>query len=115
MAEPVADCLFCSIVAGAVPCKKVREDEHTFAFSDIDPQAPVHILIVPKRHLRDIVELGTEPETAAQLVAGIRAVAEQEGIIDFRTVFNTGATAQQSVFHVHAHLLAGRGFTWPPG
>jgi histidine triad (HIT) family protein len=115
MAETDADCLFCSIIAGKVPSTKVFEDEHTFAFADISPQAPVHLLIVPKRHLRDIAGLGTEPETAAQLVAAIRAVARQEGITEFRTVFNTGPTAQQTVFHVHAHLLAGRSFNWPPG
>lgn len=115
MIETAPDCLFCSIVAGNVPSTKVREDEHTFAFADISPQAPVHVLVVPKRHLRDLTELAGEPETAAQLLAGVRAIVKQEGIGDYRAVFNIGPSALQSVFHVHVHLLAGRPFSWPPG
>ena len=115
MAETSADCLFCSIVAGDIPATKVYEDDGAVAFVDLNPQAPTHVLVVPRHHVRDLAELGAHPETAAALVAGIRGYARQEGISDFRTVFNTGAAAQQTVFHVHAHVLAGRPFTWPPG
>jgi histidine triad (HIT) family protein len=80
-----------------------------------NPRAPVHLLVIPKKHVRDLAEVGAEPDVAAGLTHAIRATAEQEGVTDFRTVFNTGAGAGQVVFHVHAHLLAGRPFTWPPG
>jgi histidine triad (HIT) family protein len=110
-----SDCLFCSIVAGDVPATKVYEDDGVVSFVDINPQAPTHLLVIPRKHVRDLAELGADPQTASALVAGIRAVAEQQGVGDFRTVFNTGAGAQQTVFHVHAHVLAGRPFTWPPG
>jgi histidine triad (HIT) family protein len=111
----MADCLFCSIVSGDVPATKVFEDDEVVSFVDVSPQAPTHLLVIPRKHVRDLVELGADPQTAAALVAGIRAVAADQGINDFRTVFNTGAAAQQTVFHVHAHLLAGRPFAWPPG
>jgi histidine triad (HIT) family protein len=111
----MADCLFCRIVAGEIPATKLYEDEHAVAFADTNPQAPTHILVVPRKHLRDIVDLGSDPDAAAGLVAGIGAVAGQEELGDFRTVFNTGAGVGQSVFHVHAHLLAGRPMGWPPG
>jgi histidine triad (HIT) family protein len=107
--------LFCSIVAGEVPARVVREDGSTLAFDDNDPQAPVHVLVVPKMHLRDVVELGGDPSAAAAVLSAVRAVAHQLGLSDFRTVFNTGAGGGQHVFHVHAHVLAGRPFTWPPG
>jgi histidine triad (HIT) family protein len=109
------DCLFCSIVAGEVPAEKVYEDDGVVAFRDINPQAPTHVLVIPRKHVRDLAELGADPQTSAALTAGIRATARQQGVSEFRTVFNTGAGAQQTVFHVHAHLLAGRPFTWPPG
>lgn len=109
------DCLFCKIVTGDVPAKKVREDDATVSFVDINPQAPLHLLVIPKKHVRDLAEVGADAEVAVALTRGIRATAEQEGITDFRTVFNTGPGAQQTVFHVHAHVLAGRAFTWPPG
>jgi histidine triad (HIT) family protein len=108
-------CLFCSIIAGEVPATKVYENGDVFAFTDIDPQAPTHVLVVPKQHLRDITELGAQPQAAAALVAGIREVARQLGLDQFRTVFNTGPDVGQSVFHVHAHVLAGRAMGWPPG
>jgi histidine triad (HIT) family protein len=111
----MADCLFCRIVAGEIPSTKVFEDEHAYAFADTNPQAPTHVLVVPKKHYADLPELAKDPEAAAGLVAGIRAVAEQQGLAEFRTVFNTGAGVGQTVFHVHAHLLGGRPFGWPPG
>jgi histidine triad (HIT) family protein len=111
----MADCLFCRIVAGEIPATKVYEDDATFAFADTNPQAPTHVLVVPKRHLADIGELAGDPETSAALLSGVRAVVEQESLASYRVVFNTGAQAGQSVFHVHAHLLAGRQMSWPPG
>jgi histidine triad (HIT) family protein len=109
------DCLFCAIVAGDIPATKVREDDDTLAFSDTNPQAPVHVLVVPKRHIADIVELGADAAASAAVLRGVAAVVDEQGLRDFRTVFNTGAGAGQSVFHVHAHVLAGRPMTWPPG
>src|SRR3954463_12467293 len=111
----MADCLFCKIVAGEIPSTKVYEDEHAFAFADTNPQASMHVLVVPKKHYAALPDLARDPEAAAGLVAGIRGLAEQEGLTDFRTVLNTGAGAGQTVFHVHAHVLAGRRFGWPPG
>ena len=109
------DCLFCAIVAGTVPATKVREDDATLAFADINPQAPLHVLVVPKKHLANVVELGGDPETGAALLAAVRAIAQDHALTDFRTVLNTGPQVGQSVFHVHAHVLAGRPMTWPPG
>ncbi len=110
-----ADCIFCAIVAGDVPVTMVREDEHTLAFADINPQAPVHLLVILRKHLADLTALGADPEASAALLAAVRGVVEEQGLGDFRTVFNTGAGVGQSVFHVHAHVLAGRPMTWPPG
>lgn len=109
------DCLFCAMVSGAIPVELVHSDDAVIAIRDIDPQAPTHVLVVPRTHVRDIVELAADAELAAQLLAGIRATAAVLGVEQFRTVFNTGADVGQSVFHVHAHLLAGRRFGWPPG
>jgi histidine triad (HIT) family protein len=109
------DCLFCGIVSGTVPASKLYEDERALAFADLNPQAPVHALVIPKAHFTDLADLGGDPEAAAGLVAGIRGFVQQEGLTDFRTVFNTGAKVGQSVFHVHAHVLAGRPMGWPPG
>lgn len=111
----MADCLFCKIVAGEIPSTKIYEDEHSFAFADNNPQAPVHVLVVTKAHFADIVDLGADSGAAAALLAGIRRLAQQERLTDFRTVLNTGAQVGQSVFHVHAHVLAGRPMGWPPG
>lgn len=109
------DCLFCKIVAGDIPATKLHEDDDTIAFADLNPQAPVHILVVPKQHIPDIAALGADAEASAAVLRGIRAVAAEQGLSDFRTVFNSGAGAGQSVFHVHAHVLAGRPMGWPPG
>jgi histidine triad (HIT) family protein len=111
----MSDCLFCKIVAGEIPSTKVYEDEHTYAFADTNPQAPTHVLIVPKQHHDDIADLGRDAAASAGLIAGIRGLAEQEHLHDFRTVFNTGKGVGQTVFHVHAHVLAGRPMGWPPG
>jgi len=110
-----SDCLFCGIVAGDIPATIVYSDDGVVAFQDLNPQAPTHVLVVPRRHFTDIADLARDPEASAAVLAGIRAVTSEAGISEFRTVFNTGADAGQTVFHVHAHVLAGRSFTWPPG
>ncbi|GGR04414.1 histidine triad nucleotide-binding protein [Streptomyces netropsis] len=116
--EPQADCLFCKIVAGEVPATVVRESETAVAFRDINPQAPTHILVIPKVHYPDAASLAAaEPQIAADILREAGEVAVQEGVDEkgFRIVFNTGAGAGQTVFHAHAHVLGGRGLNWPPG
>ena len=112
-----ADCLFCKIVAGEIPADVVHETETTLAFRDIDPQAPHHVLVVPRTHQPNVAALAEhEPQVATDLLNAVAAVARQEGLDDgYRLVFNTGAVAYQSVFHVHAHVLGGRPMGWPPG
>jgi histidine triad (HIT) family protein len=114
----VTDCLFCRIVAGQVPAQLVRETDRTLAFRDIAPQAPTHVLVIPREHYRDAAALAAaDPELAGLLLEEATAVAVAEGLADlgYRIVLNTGAEAGQTVFHVHAHVLGGRSFTWPPG
>jgi len=113
----MSDCLFCKIVAGEIPSKKVFEDEYAFAFHDIDPKAPTHILIVPKKHIRGLKEAGAEDaEIVGQCHLVAAQIARQLGIEDgYRTVLNVGPKAGQSVFHLHVHLLGGRDLAWPPG
>ena len=111
------DCLFCKMIAGEIPTKKVYEDDKTFAFQDINPQAPTHVLIVPKKHIVGLKE-GT-PEDAeiigyCQLVAA-KIARERDIENGYRTVYNVGPGAGQSVFHLHLHLLGGRKLSWPPG
>jgi histidine triad (HIT) family protein len=115
--DPQADCLFCKIVSGEVPATVVKETETTLAFRDINPQAPVHVLVIPKVHYPDAGSLAAaEPQIAADVLRETAEVALQEnGDKDFRIVFNTGTGAGQTVFHAHAHVLGGRGFNWPPG
>jgi histidine triad (HIT) family protein len=110
-----SDCIFCKIVAGEIPSTQVYADEHVYAFADTNPQAPTHVLVVPRAHFKDIADIGRHPGAAGDLIAGIGALVEQEALTDFRVVFNTGAGAGQTVFHVHAHVLAGRPVGWPPG
>jgi histidine triad (HIT) family protein len=107
---PVADCLFCKIVAGSVPATMVRETEDTVAFKDLFPQAPTHDLIVPRQHYANAAELAVEaPALAAALLAEAGEVARVEGLAEdgYRLVFNTGSHAGQTVHHVHLHLLGG--------
>jgi histidine triad (HIT) family protein len=111
------DCLFCRIVSGEIPAKKVHEDEHTLAFEDIQPQAPTHVLIIPKKHIRGLKEATAED---AELIGRLNLVAakigREQGIEDgYRTVLNVGPKSGQSVFHIHLHLLGGRDLKWPPG
>ncbi|WP_344974714.1 histidine triad nucleotide-binding protein [Salinactinospora qingdaonensis] len=112
------NCLFCKIVAGEVPAEIVREGERTIAFRDINPQAPTHVLIVPREHVATAAEaahadVGLLDEIAreAEEVAKVDGVAET----GYRLIFNTGTGAGQTVFHVHGHVLGGRGLEWPPG
>lgn len=112
----VADCLFCRIVAGQLPADEVYRDDDVVVFADIDPQAPVHLLVVPTRHAENAAELGrADPLAAGRLLAVAGSVAATAGLTGYRIVFNTGAEAGQSVFHVHAHVLGGRPLSWPPG
>jgi len=113
MADP--HCLFCKIVTGEIPATRVYEDDAVLAFEDLNPQAPTHVLVVPKQHHRDLPAVAADPGAVAGYLAGIRATAEALELTDFRTVFNTGAGVGQSVWHVHAHVLAGRPMGWPPG
>jgi len=113
----MSECLFCQVIAGRVPSKKVYEDEKVYAFEDIHPQAPTHVLIVPRRHIRGLKEAeagDAEIIGYTQLVAA--QIARQRGIEEgYRTVFNVGPRSGQSVFHLHLHLLGGRTMRWPPG
>ena len=111
------DCLFCQIAAGETPAQVAWEDDTVMAIRDINPQAPVHVLVIPRDHHRDIGSLAAmDPEALHAVMRGVAAVAEQEGVADgYRLVFNTGGEAGQSVFHVHGHVLGGRAMTWPPG
>ncbi len=114
MADP--DCLFCRLVAGEIPATVVREGERTIAFRDINPQAPTHVLVIPREHYADVASLAAaEPDTLAELIREAAAAALDEGHTTHRLVFNTGPDAGQSVFHVHGHVLAGRRLSWPPG
>jgi histidine triad (HIT) family protein len=106
------DCLFCRIVAGDIPADLVYSDDKVVAFSDIAPKAPVHVLVVPRDHYRDVSELSHEPAAAAAVLAGVAAVAQKFDLPYFTTIFNTGAPSGQSVFHVHAHILSGSGQMW---
>ncbi len=112
------DCLFCRILAKEIPAKIVYEDEQAVAFEDINPQAPTHILVVPRRHIPSLNEVTTED---VPLVGHLHVVAaklaRERGIAEsgYRTVVNNGRGAGQSVFHLHLHLLGGRGMRWPPG
>ncbi len=111
------DCIFCRITRGELGTEFVAESENGVAFRDLQPQAPTHVLVLPRAHHPDIGSLASaDPESAVGLLATAREVAEQEGHGDaYRLVFNTGAAVGQSVFHTHGHVLAGREFGWPPG
>lgn len=113
----MSDCLFCKIVDGKIPAKLVAEDDRAIAFCDINPQAPTHVLVVPKQHIASLNEL---TDADAALVGHLHVMAGQiaadEGLGDgWRAVFNTGAHAGQTVFHIHLHVLGGRPLGWPPG
>lgn len=112
-----ADCLFCKITAKQIPSKAVYEDADIFAFEDISPQAPTHILLVPRKHFASLDDATSEDQAVIgklHLVAA-QLARERNLLAGYRTVFNNGAGAGQSVFHLHLHLLGGRQFRWPPG
>ena len=112
------ECLFCGIAAAEIPATIVSSNQRTIAFRDINPQAPVHVLVIPREHYANLAELTAAGDgLLADLVAHAHEVAVAEGIADsgYRVVFNTGAQAGQTVPHVHAHVLGGRWMTWPPG
>ena len=110
-------CLFCDIVTGQKPSRKVYEDDRAYAFEDTRPQAPTHVLIVPKRHIIDLKSAAaTDAEIIGHLHLVAASIARDRGIEDgYRTVFNVGEKSGQSVFHLHLHLLGGRVLRWPPG
>jgi len=113
----MADCLFCKIVRREIPATIVYEDERVVAFNDINPQAPTHVLLVPKRHIETLNELSTEDDRlVGELVRRAAAIAGERGLSagGYRTVFNTNRGAGQTVFHIHLHLLGGRPMAWPP-
>jgi histidine triad (HIT) family protein len=111
-------CLFCRIVSGEIPSTPVYSDDRVYAFADINPQAPLHVLVVPKRHIATLNDLGEGDDgIVGEMVRRAAAIARERGHDDggYRTVFNCNADAGQTVFHVHLHLLAGRRLGWPPG
>src|ERR1700757_4737866 len=113
----VPDCLFCKIAAKQIPAKIVYEDADVFAFADINPQAPTHILICPKKHFASLHEASLEDQAVLGKMSLVAAELARERKLEpgYRTVVNTGAGAGQTVFHLHMHLLGGRSFGWPPG
>ena len=113
----MTDCLFCRIISGEIPSKKVYEDAHTYAFEDLHPQAPTHVLVVPKKHIPGLKEAALEEaEVIGHCHLAAAHIARQRGIEDgYRTVLNVGPGAGQSVFHLHVHLIGGRNLKWPPG
>lgn len=110
------DCLFCRIVRGEIPAKLVAEDEHCVAFRDINPQAPTHVLVIPREHVPSLNE-ATDAAAIGRLSLMAARIAREEGLAErgYRTVVNTNADAGQTVFHIHLHLLGGRRMGWPPG
>ena len=111
----MADCLFCKIVAGEIPAKIVYRDDHAIGFSDLNPQAPLHALVVPRAHVARLADL-SEVELGGRLLLAARRVASDAGYGDgFRVVVNSGDAAGQTVKHLHVHVLGGRKFSWPPG
>ena len=112
----MSDCLFCKIVAGEIPSNKVYEDDLCYAFYDIDPQAPVHFLVIPKEHIQSVSAVNAENEAVVGHIFGVIAkLAKELGLESYRVVSNIGDQAGQSVLHLHFHVLSGRDMTWPPG
>lgn len=113
----MTDCLFCRIAAGDIPSAPVHETSRTLAFRDVSPQAPSHVLVIPKTHYADLAQLAdADPALLADVLAAVVAVARAEELdAGYRVVVNTGPDGGQTVPHVHLHVLGGRGLTWPPG
>jgi histidine triad (HIT) family protein len=114
----MSDCLFCKIRDGEIPCDMVFENDDVLAFQDVNPQAPVHIVIIPRKHIATVNEVAESDEvTMGKLFSVAKIIAAQQGVSDdgYRLVVNCNEKAGQTVFHIHMHLLAGRNMTWPPG
>lgn len=113
----MVDCLFCKIVAGEIPSTKIYEDENVYAFADIDPQAPFHAIVIPKKHISSAAEIdGNNSVLISKVFEAIAKIAKQENLENgFRVVNNCGADGGQTVGHIHFHLLARRNLAWPPG
>jgi histidine triad (HIT) family protein len=114
----MSSCLFCKIVAGAIPAARVYEDHQVIAFDDINPQAPMHVLVVPKQHVETLNDLSVADDALVGAMVRVAAKIANERGFDgpgFRTVFNCNAQAGQTVFHIHLHVLGGRALSWPPG
>jgi histidine triad (HIT) family protein len=113
----MSECLFCKIVAGKIPAKLVAEDERAVVISDINPQAPTHVLVLPRKHIASLNELDDgDAALVGHLFVMAKKIAAEHGLVDgWRAVFNTGAHAGQTVFHIHLHVLGGRSLGWPPG
>jgi len=117
MAEPQSSCIFCKIVAGEIPAKIVYSDDRCLAFQDINPQAPVHLLVIPRKHFASTLEATEQDENLIGHVhlIGAKLARDHQITAGYRAVANTGTGAGQTVFHYHLHVLGGRPFTWPPG
>ena len=114
----MTDCLFCKIIRREIAGSIVYEDQRVLAFNDLNPQAPTHVLVIPKRHIASLNEMSVEDDQlVGELVRRAAAIAKERGLSagGYRTVFNTNRDAGQTVFHVHLHLLGGRSMEWPPG
>jgi len=114
----MTDCLFCRIIAGAAPASKIHEDAEIVAINDLNPQAPLHALVMPRRHIATLNDLTPEDdELIGKMMRRAAAIAKQKGLAErgYRTLFNCNRDALQSVFHIHLHVLGGRRFGWPPG
>ena len=113
----MTDCIFCRIIKGEITSEKVYEDDYVYAFEDLDPKAPTHVLVIPKKHIRGLKEATAEDaELVGRCHLAAAQIARQRGIEDgYRTVLNVGPNAGQSVFHLHVHLIGGRKLSWPPG
>lgn len=113
----MSDCLFCKIIAGKIPSRKVYEDERLFAFEDLHPTAPTHVLIIPKQHIEGLNKAEqSDAEILGHMQLAAASIGRERGIEDgYRTVLNVGPRSGQSVFHIHLHLIGGRDMSWPPG
>jgi len=110
----MTDCIFCKIANHEIPTNPVFENDKVIAFNDLNPQAPVHILVIPKEHVASVKDV-KDLSVMQDLFDAVQKIVKQENITDFRTVINTGSEAGQTVFHLHIHILAGRPLLWPPG
>ena len=114
----MSDCIFCKIIAGDIPAEIIYQNDDVLAFRDLNPQAPLHVLVIPKKHIATINDMtAADAELVGKLYLAAQTIARQEGVADdgYRTVMNCNALAGQTVFHMHLHVLAGRAMNWPPG